>query len=103
MAIGYQFNDLHLQHQTASNGNGFHTSGYNVAFVRFFNDWFGLEAQTGFGFGKTGITTVPNNLVVKSFFVGGGPRFSFRNNSRLGALGARYRRAGAFPLYANCE
>ena len=80
LAVGYQFTDFHLQHAPIANGTAFHNSGYNVSFVRYFNDWFGLEGQGAFGFGHTGSTTTPNNLVVKSLFVGAGPRFAMRGH-----------------------
>ena len=80
LGLGYQFSDFHLQHSPIANAAVFHNSGYNVSVVRYFNDWIGLEGQTGFGFGHTGSTTIPNNLVIKSTFVGGGPRFAMRGH-----------------------
>jgi len=77
LAIGYQLNGDSL-----IPGRRFRTHGYNVSAVRYFNDWFGAEAQIGFGFGNTGQATVPPNLTAKSVFFGGGPRIAFRNDSR---------------------
>ena len=82
ISLGYQFNDYHLLHSPVDNGQAFHTSGYNVGFTRFFNNWFGIEAQTGFGYGTTGTGTVPTGQKFKSLFAGAGPHISFRNDSR---------------------
>src|SRR5690242_1510675 len=82
LAIGYQFNGIRLTDQTATSSGKFHTSGFNISAVRYVNDWFGFEAQIGFGFGHTGTATTPNNLVAKSVFFSGGPHISFRSSSR---------------------
>ncbi len=102
-SLGYQFNELHL-----NPNEGFHTSGYNVSFTRFFGNWFGIEGQTGFGYGKTGTGTVPNNMEVRTLFAGGGPHISFRGNSRVepwahGIVGWEHYRfnANGGPLYKN--
>jgi opacity protein-like surface antigen len=85
IAIAYQYNSYRLFGKQANSNltSRFHTNGYNISVARYFNDWFGAEAQIGFGFGNTGTTTFPNKLVAKSVFVGGGPRIAFRNSSRL--------------------
>ena len=77
VAIGYQYNRDNLL------GSPFNTHGANVDLVRFFGRWVGVEAQMGVGFlGTTGSTTVPPNLGAKSLYIGGGPRFAWRNRSR---------------------
>jgi hypothetical protein len=77
LAIGYQYNRANLL------GSPFNTHGVNVDVARFFGRWFGVEAQMGAGFlGNTGQSSVPPNLAVKSFYVGGGPRLALRNRSR---------------------
>jgi hypothetical protein len=77
LAIGYQYNRANLL------GSPFNTHGMNVDVARFFGRWFGLEAQVGTAFlGNTGQSSVPPNLAVKSFYVGGGPRLALRNHSR---------------------
>ena len=77
LAIGYQYNRANLL------GSPFNTHGMNLDLARFFGRWFGLEAQVGAGFlGNTGQSSVPPNLAVKSFYVGGGPRLALRNHSR---------------------
>ena len=77
IAIGYQYNRDNLL------GSPFDTHGVNVSVARSFGRWFGIEGQVGVGFlGKTGQTTTPPNLDVKSVFVGAGPRLTYRNRSR---------------------
>jgi hypothetical protein len=77
IAIGYQYNRDNLL------GSPFNTHGANISVARSFGRWFGVEGQVGVGFlGKTGQTTTPPNLDVKSVFVGGGPRLTYRNRSR---------------------
>jgi hypothetical protein len=76
-ALGYQYNRINLV------GSPFNTNGLNTSVVRFFGAWFGVEAQAGFGFGRTGATTNPPNLTAKSLFVGGGPRLALRGHSRI--------------------
>jgi hypothetical protein len=77
VAVGYQFNGIHLY------ATDFHTSGFNVSLARYFGNFFGIEVQTGAGFGNTGTTTFPANLSARSVFVGGGPRFAVRNTGRI--------------------
>jgi hypothetical protein len=78
LAVGYQYNRDNLL------GSPFSTHGINVSFARYFGRWFGVEAQVGTGFlGNTGKTSTPPNLDAKSIFVGGGPRLTYRNRSRL--------------------
>lgn len=75
--IGYQFNRDNLF------GSPFNTNGVNISVSRYFKQWIGLEAQLGTGFeSDTGQGTTPPNLDAKSIFVGGGPQFIYRNNSR---------------------
>ena len=78
MSLGYQFNGYRV-----FTPSDFHTSGFNVSFTRFLNNWFGLEGNLGFGFGHTGAQTIPNNLSVKTLFVGAGPHLAYRSTSRL--------------------
>ena len=76
-AVGYQYNRDNLL------GSPFNTHGANFSLARYFGRWFGVEAQVGLGFlGKTGQSTTPSNLDVKSLFAGGGPRLVYRNRSR---------------------
>ena len=75
-SIGYQYTRYNLT------GSPFNTTGFNGSASRFFNNWFGLEGEGGFGEGQTGTTTVPANLTVKSLFISGGPRL-FRRYGRL--------------------
>ena len=77
LAIGYQYNQINMT------GDPFETHGANFSIARFFGSWFGLEAQVGLGFGKTGSTTFPPNLTAKSVFAGGGPRLAYRGHSPL--------------------
>lgn len=77
LAIGYQYNRNNLL------GSPFNTHGVNISMARYFGRWIGVEAQLGVGFlGTTGQTTTPPNLSAKSLFIGGGPRFAYRNQSR---------------------
>jgi hypothetical protein len=76
-AAGYQYNRDNLL------GSPFNTHGANFSLARYFKRRFGVEAQVGTGFlGKTGQATTPPNLSAKSLFAGGGPRFSYTNNTR---------------------
>jgi hypothetical protein len=77
VAIGYQYNRINLL------GTPFNTNGFNTSAVRFFRSWVGLEGQLGLGYGNTGTTTAPPNLIAKSLFAGGGPRLAFRGRSRI--------------------
>jgi|SRR5579872_1403924 len=77
ISAGYQYERVNLL------GTPFNTNGLNISAVRYFNKWFGAEAQFGFGFGNTGATTVPPNLTAKSILVGGGPRLALRGHGRL--------------------
>jgi opacity protein-like surface antigen len=79
VSLGYQFNDLHLLDAKYDNGSAFYTSGYNVSVTHFWN-WFGIEAQTGFGYGNTDATTAPKNLDIKSLFIGAGPHIAIRGS-----------------------
>lgn len=77
VAAGYQYNRDNLL------GSPFNTHGVNFSLARYFGRWIGVEAQLGVGFlGTTGSTTTPPNLGAKSLFIGGGPRFAYRNRSR---------------------
>ena len=77
VAAGYQYNRDNLL------GSPFNTHGINFSVARYFGRWVGVEAQLGVGFlGTTGQTTTPPNLGAKSLFIGGGPRFAYRNRSR---------------------
>jgi hypothetical protein len=77
LAAGYQYNRDNLL------GSPFNTHGINFSVARYFGRWVGVEAQLGVGFlGTTGKTTTPPNLGAKSLFIGGGPRFAYRNRSR---------------------
>jgi hypothetical protein len=77
LAAGYQYNRDNLL------GSPFNTHGVNFSVARYFGRWIGVEAQLGVGFlGTTGQTTTPPNLGAKSLFIGGGPRFAYRNRSR---------------------
>lgn len=77
IALGYQFN-----WDTLFARPRFHTSGFNADVARYFNDWFAIEGQIGIGFGNTGQDTLPENLNAKSVFLGGGPKFAYRTQSR---------------------
>ena len=77
ISVGYQYNRVNLV------GSPFNTDGVNVSFARFLKRWLAVEADLSGGFlGKTGQTTTPPNLSVKSVFVGAGPRFVFHNHTR---------------------
>jgi len=77
IAVGYQYNRDDLL------GIPFNTSGLNVSAARFFDRWFAIEGQLGAGLtGTTGQSSTPPNLVVKSIFVGAGPRVAYRTRSR---------------------
>jgi hypothetical protein len=77
LSLGYQYNRINLL------GTPFNTNGLNVTFTRFVNNWLGVEAQVGFGFGNTGATTAPPNLNAKSLMAGGGPRLAWRGHGRI--------------------
>jgi hypothetical protein len=77
IAVGYQYNRDNLL------GSPFNTHGVNFSITRYLKRWLGVEGQLGVGFlGKTGQTTTPPNLDVKSLYVGVGPRLVFRNRTR---------------------
>jgi len=76
VAFSYQYNRLHLG--TTSRVN---THGFNASLVRFVGSHFGLEGDLGTGFGNTGSSGVPANIVVKTVFLGGGPHISFNRDS----------------------
>jgi len=89
VALGYQFNGIHLY------ATDFHTNGFNASLARYFGNFFGIEVQTGLGYGNTDNTTRPANLSARSVFVGGGPRFAVRNTGRIepwahGVFGDQY-------------
>lgn len=78
LGIGYQYNRINLT------GTPFNTQGENTTITQYFSRWFGVDGQVGIGFsGNTRATTVPPNLGVHSFFVGGGPRLAYRGPSRF--------------------
>jgi hypothetical protein len=88
-AFGYQLNGIRLF--TAD----FHTNGFNISLARYFDSLFGVEVQTGFGFGNTGSATTPHNLAAKSVFAGGGPRIAVNRSGRIepwahGIVGLEY-------------
>jgi opacity protein-like surface antigen len=51
--------------------------------VRFLGGGFGLEGDVGAGFGNTRTATVPNNLQIKTLFVGGGAHYSLARQSHF--------------------
>jgi hypothetical protein len=77
IAFGEQFNGMRLYNSE------FYTNGFNVSLTRYFGSLFGVEVQTGAGFGNTHSATAPPNLSAKSVFVGGGPRLSVRNPGHI--------------------
>jgi hypothetical protein len=77
ISIGYQYERVNLL------GTPFNTNGLNVSLVRYFGRWLGAEGQVGFGFGNTGVTTVPPNLTAKSILAGVGPRLALRGHGRF--------------------
>jgi len=76
LAFSYQYNRLRLGPNSHAN-----THGFNTSVVRFVGGHFGLEGDLGTGFGNTGSSGVPANLVVKTVFLGGGPHISFNRDS----------------------
>lgn len=75
LGIGYQYEDF------SALGQSFHTHGFNTDLTRYLTNWFGIEGDVAMGF--EGHTGAPNQLSVKSLFVGGGPHVAIVNKSRL--------------------
>jgi opacity protein-like surface antigen len=79
IAVGYQFTDFRN-----FQGVSFRDNGLNFGFAWFLNDWVGVEANLGTGFGSW--TDKPIGVVgqdVKTLFAGGGARFGYRRNRKV--------------------
>ena len=75
VGVGFQY-----QHFSPY-GLSFHNLGETEDITRYFNNWLGVEAATGIGFGHTG--TKPINLDAMSVFLGGGPHIAVMNKTRF--------------------
>jgi hypothetical protein len=74
IGAGFQFLQFNVL------GQKFHDFGFQADVVRYFSNWFGVEGTTISGFGHVGSSP---SITAKSFFVGGGPRVTVYNSSRI--------------------
>lgn len=74
LSMGFQYQHFHI------NGASFPTYGYDTDIIRSVNNWGSLEGMGAFGFGHLAGSGSP---ATKSLFVGGGPRITIRNDSRI--------------------
>jgi hypothetical protein len=74
LGMGFQYQHYQI------NGASFPTYGYNTDVTRSLNSWGSLEGIGSFGFGHLGGKLNP---ATRSLFVGGGPRVTIRNDTRI--------------------
>ncbi|MGO9640680.1 MAG: outer membrane protein [Candidatus Acidiferrales bacterium] len=95
VAVGYQFADFRNL-----DGVSFRNNGLNFGFAWFLNDWVGVEADLGTGFGSWSSTTL--HVVgqdQKTLFAGGGARFGYRRNRKVEPWGHVLVGVGYYHLF----
>lgn len=87
VSVGYQFDRFNMPSASAlaKNNTGVpaftvNDNGVNGSFTRFFDNWGGIEAESGAGYGTGSIPTIK---AVGSLFVGGGLRVALRGHGRV--------------------